>query len=112
MMPLPELLGPAGGPEASFVLAPSHPAFQGHFPGDPVLPGVVQVDWAIRFGARAFGVQGTFLGLDRVKFLQAIRPGETVLLALAAPAPGRLDFQYTAGGDLKSSGSVRFGAAP
>lgn len=110
MMPLPALQG--GGPVFKLLLEPDHPAFQGHFPGDPVLPGVVQVDWAIRLGAEAFGPLGTFLGLDRIKFLEPVRPGETLELSLSAPRAGRLDFRYASGGALKSSGSARFQAAP
>jgi 3-hydroxymyristoyl/3-hydroxydecanoyl-(acyl carrier protein) dehydratase len=110
MMPLPALRPRPGG--FALVVEPGHPAFRGHFPGDPVLPGVVQVDWAIRLGETLFGPQGTFLGLERVKFLEPVRPGEALELALVAPRPGRLDFRYSAGGVLKSSGSARFEAAP
>ena len=32
-------------------LDPDHPAFRGHFPGMPVLAGVLQIDWAMQAGA-------------------------------------------------------------
>lgn len=111
MMALPEILGrdPEG---ATLFLDPGHAAFQGHFPGDPVLPGVVQVDWAVRLGEEAFGPQGTFAGLSQVKFLEAMRPGETVNLRLGRTRPGTLTFTYLSGGTRKSSGSILFLAEP
>ncbi len=112
---LPTVLGRTPAPGASFTLAMDADltAFQGHFPGNPVLPGVVQVDWAIRFGTEAFGHLGRFRGIDQLKFLDRIVPGETVQLHLGfEPAPetglGRLRFQYQAGPVRKSSGVVRF----
>ena len=49
---LPTVLERVSGPGETFTLAIGADliAFRGHFPGNPVLPGVVQVDWAIRFG--------------------------------------------------------------
>jgi len=114
MMPMPAATGPGPGPDAvfTFFLEEGHPAFQGHFPGNPVLPGVLQVDWAIRWATEAFGPLGTFLGLERVKFLEAIRPLETVDLRLVRTRPGELTFTYLSGAARKGSGTLRFGSAP
>jgi len=103
------------GPGTVFTLdlGPELPVWQGHFPGDPVLPGVVQVDWAIRLGTAAFGPLGRFAGLDQVKFLAPIRPGGELELRLALdPARSRLDFQYWRGAVRHGSGQVRFQPAP
>jgi len=59
-------------------------AFDGHFQQTPILPGVVQVEWAARFAAQALPVPGPdrFLRLDGLKFLQIVRPGCEVRLEL------------------------------
>ena len=113
MMPVPAVLLSRSATDAAFTLtlAPACEAFQGHFPGDPILPGVVQVDWAIGLGLEAFGDLGPFRGLDQVKFLAPIRPLEPVTLSLSLE-PGKLRFLYTSGEVRKASGTVRFGGAP
>jgi 3-hydroxymyristoyl/3-hydroxydecanoyl-(acyl carrier protein) dehydratase len=103
--------GPDG--EAVFALAveAALPAFQGHFPGDPLLPGVIQVDWAIRLGQEAYGDLGAFRGLEQVKFLRPVRPGTGLELRLALePGAGgrRLRFQYLDPAGRVSSGTVQF----
>jgi len=108
---LPAVLKRTSGPEESFALAMDGglTAFQGHFPGHPILPGVVQVDWAIRFGTEAFGDLGRFAGIQHLKFQDLIQPGEVVDLTLGyEPGPGRLRFRYLAGAVRKSSGVILF----
>ena len=108
---LPAVLDRAAGPEPVFTLAVDAGlvGFQGHFPGHPVLPGVVQIHWAAVFGAEAFGPLGAFCGLAQVKFHQAIGPGRTVDLRLAFdPVRGQLRFACQDGPDLLSSGVLRF----
>jgi 3-hydroxymyristoyl/3-hydroxydecanoyl-(acyl carrier protein) dehydratase len=114
---LPPVRARRPGPDAETVLdlevGPGLPAFQGHFPGDPILPGVVQVDWAARFGSEAFGPLGPFLGLAQLKFHQPIRPGRAVELHLAFdPARGRLRFAYRGGPELLSAGVIQFAERP
>lgn len=107
--PLPSLERlPDPGPAFGFRLSAGDAAFAGHFPGDPVLPGVVQVDWAIRLAGVALGPLGAFQGLDRVKFLQPLRPGDPVVLRLAPAGPGRIGFRYERDGAPASSGTLVF----
>lgn len=115
MIPLPPAsavrVGPEGGAAFTLALTAELPAFRGHFPGDPVLPGMIQVDWAIRFGQEAFGAPGRFAGLDQVKFLEPIRPGDEVELRLAMDRSAgrtRLRFQYLGRTGRKSSGTILF----
>lgn len=112
---LPTVLNRSRDPEPVFTLAMDADltAFQGHFPGNPILPGVVQVDWAVRFGTEAFGDLGRFRGIERLKFQELIRPGETLELHLGFdPGLGRLRFRYLAGAVRKSSGVMLFARQP
>ena len=69
--------------------------FQGHFPDQPILPGVTQVDWAIRYALRVFDLKGSFSGVDKVKFQRPILPGNTLELLLNWDgAKQKLAFQY------------------
>ena len=113
MMPLPPCRRNPDGSGFTLALGPDLAAWRGHFPGDPVLPGVVQVDWAIRLGEALFGPLGRFSGLDQLKFLAPIRPGCEVEVRLALdPARASLGFQYLGEAGRLSSGLVRFQPAP
>lgn len=109
---LPRVRARRTGPDLVLTLDldPALAGFQGHFPGDPILPGVVQVDWAARFGAEAFGPLAPFRGLSQVKFHRTLRPGQSVDLHLAFdPDRGRLQFAYQQGAETVSRGALLFG---
>lgn len=95
------------GQDLTLFIDPALPQFQGHFPGHPVLAGVVQVEWAQQFGRERFGIGGEFAGIDALKFQQVITPGQHVTLSLAW-APGRLDFRFHAAERQFSSGRLLF----
>lgn len=108
-MPLLPAVLERSGHTFTLAMDPDLTAFQGHFPGHPVLPGVVQVDWAVRFGTEVFGPLGRFRAIEHLKFQDPIRPGEPVQLHLGFdPGPGRLRFRYEAGPVRKSSGVILF----
>ena len=83
--------------------------FPDHFAQFRVLPGVVQIDWAITLGREHFALTGAFRGLRAVKFLRPIQPDTAVTLALARGAPGELSFAYRTGDQPYSSGRALFG---
>ena len=75
----------AGWPDwpvrATRLFAPDHPALAGHFPGHPVLPGALLLDWAC---AQLAGAQP--LALSEVRFARPCGPGSR--LALRAKTDG------------------------
>jgi acyl-coenzyme A synthetase/AMP-(fatty) acid ligase/3-hydroxymyristoyl/3-hydroxydecanoyl-(acyl carrier protein) dehydratase len=72
--------------------------FDGHFPGRPVLPGVVQTHWAVHFGREHWGDFGDFSALEAVKFQQVVTANQTLLLRLEYQRDkGKLYFTYTSG---------------
>jgi hypothetical protein len=84
--------------------------FDGHFGVAPVLPGVVQVDWAIRYGMAYLGSAGSFAGMQALKFQQMIRPEQPVRLELSRDAAkGSLAFRYFSEAGAHASGRILFG---
>jgi acyl-coenzyme A synthetase/AMP-(fatty) acid ligase/3-hydroxymyristoyl/3-hydroxydecanoyl-(acyl carrier protein) dehydratase len=84
--------------------------FDGHFTVAPVLPGVVQVDWAIHYGRLHLGLAGSFGGINALKFQQMIRPGVPVQLELVwDPVKGSLNFRYFSEAGAHASGRILLG---
>ncbi len=89
-------------------LPPEHPAFDGHFPGQPVLPGVVQTDWAVRLADELLQ-SGCAAATDfQVKFRRVVEPGNPLELTLRIDRiKGSLSFEYSRNGDICSSGRIK-----
>ncbi|BCR23060.1 acyl-CoA synthetase family protein [Aquipseudomonas alcaligenes] len=87
--------------------------FTGHFPQTPVLPGVVQIDWAQRLARQLIaGLPPRFCGMEVLKFQQLVRPGDRIQLSLRFDAErGKLYFAYRNGEAPCSSGRILLGAA-
>lgn len=65
----------------------NEPFFQGHFPHEPVMPGVLILEAMAQAGAVALlsmeqfkGKTAYFGGIDKAKFRQKVTPGDTLLL--------------------------------
>lgn len=61
--------------------------FTGHFPAFPVVPGVLQVDWVMRFAQTLLNV-GSATGAPAIKFSQLLRPGDRCMLTLERSVDG------------------------
>lgn len=70
---------------ALFYVAPQLACFDGHFPGQPLLPGVVQIEWAMALAdnlwPQALAAQ-KFAGMSRVKFKAPIKPKAVLAMEL------------------------------
>ena len=68
----------------------NEPFFQGHFPGHPIMPGVLIVEALAQVGGLlAFHIMGSekhgpvyFLGMDKVRFRRPVRPGDQLILKM------------------------------
>lgn len=86
--------------------------FSGHFPKAPVLPGVVQVEWALNLGRQLLKLDGAFAGMEVLKFQQLVRPGDEIQLHLRFDAErGKLYFAYRNDTATCSSGRILLGPA-
>lgn len=86
----------------SAVVEPTHPALPGHFPGNPIVPGVVLLqhvfDAASREGFRV-------VALASAKFLAPLRPGESFDIAFETKNT-RLQFLVHREKELLAQGSL------
>lgn len=100
--------------EIELVVASGHPAFAGHFPGSPILPGVVVLDAAVHAvlqAARAAGlaVEDNTAGaceISSAKFLSPIGPGETLTLCYRSLACGKIHFEILGAGRKVAQGTL------
>ncbi len=96
---------PAAPVSGTLTIAADHPAFAGHFPENPVLPGVVLLDLILA----AAGI-AAIAGITRLKFLRPVRPGETITYRLAWPAPDTAAITARSGDEMVLRGTLRLGS--
>lgn len=83
--------------------------FEGHFPGLPLLPGVVQTAWVVEFARQYFSMPPQFRYMSNMKFMRFIMPDTSVVLRLRYSAEkGELSFEYREAGQLCASGRMGF----
>lgn len=97
----------------------NEPFFQGHFPGEPVMPGVLVVEALAQLGALAVlsreesrGKLALFVGINAFRFRQVVRPGDRldleVVLTAARPSAGKGKGTARVEGKLAASGELLF----
>ena len=99
--------------QLQLAIPPDLAHFTGHFPQTPVLPGVVQIDWAIGLARELIAdLPPRFQGMEVLKFQQLARPGDRLSLTLRFDRErSKLHFAYRNGeGDAPcSSGRILLG---
>ncbi|WP_443797839.1 ApeI family dehydratase, partial [Burkholderia vietnamiensis] len=86
--------------------------FDGHFPGLPILPGVVQIDWAARLAARELPAVRELRCVEHLKFKAPVPPGAVLTLRIAHDAArGRARFAFRRGERECTSGVLVYEAA-
>ena len=74
---------------AAGVIAPDHPCLAGHFPGQPVVPAVVLLDFAARALSDTLGRRVRLTAVPAVKFLNPLLPGQMFSVELQVDAAAR-----------------------
>lgn len=84
--------------------------FSGHFPNMPVLPGVVQIHWAVHYAAQYFPLVGGFTSMEHIKFQSLVLPDAKLALSLHWSAEKQqLEFSFSNSERKHSSGRIVFG---
>jgi 3-hydroxyacyl-[acyl-carrier-protein] dehydratase len=95
--------------QSTLNIAADHPSFAGHFPSFPVLPGALLLDEMLAAIQLARGIDLRSWHVSSVKFLDAVRPRDSLVLEHEATAPGlihftiRVDTRKVASGTLHES---------
>ena len=89
------------------VIESDHPVFPGHFPGQPVLPGVVLLERALELAREALDPAAVLAGVPVAKFLKPLRPGETLMIGLEPVSAGQLRFVCRSDAGLAAHGTFR-----
>jgi 3-hydroxymyristoyl/3-hydroxydecanoyl-(acyl carrier protein) dehydratase len=75
--------------EARLTVPADHPSLPGHFPGQPVVPGVLLLERVIEAAEQAIGQPLHVLGMPQVKFLAPLLPGEEAVAVMEWQVPQR-----------------------
>jgi len=86
-------------------IAADHPAFAGHFPGVPIVPGVVLLDRVILALEALAPGEGRW-HLANVKFVSPVGPGEPVEARFTPGAGEAIAFRLESAGRHVASGSL------
>ena len=96
------------GPEWVVTISEDHPSLAGHFPGHPVVPGVVMLG-EITNAIREMSKENIeFVSMPSAKFISPLNPGEPLTIRLDQQTDGTTEFTCTTGSRLIASGSLRY----
>jgi 3-hydroxyacyl-[acyl-carrier-protein] dehydratase len=106
--------------ETTLTIAADHPAFPGHFPGRPIVPGVVLLDAALHAveqerqtpGEQPASGPALHCQIASAKFLSPVQPGETLTISYTRTDKGPTRFEIACGQRPVASGTFVFGTAP
>ncbi len=97
----------------------NEPFFQGHFPGNPIMPGVLIVESLAQVGAVMLlsmpenkGKLGVFTGISNMKFRRQVVPGDTLQLEAELityrHGMGKANVKATVDGAIAAAGEISF----
>jgi 3-hydroxyacyl-[acyl-carrier-protein] dehydratase len=98
--------------QCSLEIAADHPAYAGHFPAFPVLPGAVLIDAVLAALERARHIDLTQWQLSVAKFLSAVRPGDALHIEHDMSDSGVIRFTIRSSQRAVATGSLAQRAHP
>jgi 3-hydroxyacyl-[acyl-carrier-protein] dehydratase len=105
--------------EITLVIGPDHPAFAGHFPRAPIVPGVLLLDAAVQAATQALRSStsgprdniSVVCQISSAKFLSPVGPGETLTISCTTNASGSLRFDISSGSRKVATGVMVLSSA-
>lgn len=91
-------------------VGPDHPAIAGHFPGNPVVPGVLLLARVARALESALGAKASTL--LEARFHALLRPGETFEIEFEPAGPEQIRFRVLRDGTRIAAGTLAARPAP
>jgi len=83
--------------------------FNGHFPGAPILAGVVQLHWAVEYAKKYFSLTELEVqNIEVLKFQVVIIPGQKLNLTLSRKTNNKVLFSYASDKGQHASGRIVF----
>jgi len=99
--------------ETTITIPADHPAFAGHFPGTPIVPGVVLLDEALFAIQTADGLSLDACRMVSAKFFHPVAPGTVLVIRHQTLANGSIQFDIMDGPrKVASGGLVVTGSGP
>ena len=84
-----------------------HPASQGHFPGNPIIPGAVLLDETLRAIEAGPDAGLAPFRIRSAKFLHPARPGDRMLIRFSRTPEGEIRFVCSVGETPVLTGQIR-----
>jgi 3-hydroxyacyl-[acyl-carrier-protein] dehydratase len=97
--------------ERTLTIARDHPALAGHFPGHPIVPGVLVLDAVIETLKHRFGDRLLVTGLPAVKLTSPLKPEEPLVISIESEDDETAAFTCRVASRLIASGSISFRAS-
>ena len=102
--------GENGEGDCTFSVPGTFSGYRGHFPGTPILPGIVQLSFIRRLAERRLGRALRLAGVRRIKYLRTDTPDMPVTLRLALE-PGETEDTWAANASFLNSDGKSVSAA-
>ena len=94
--------------ERTLTIERDHPALRGHFPGRPIVPGVLVLEEVIQTLRETYGEELVVMGLPAVKLSSPLKPDERLTIAVEPEDADTAAFACRVGSRVVASGSIRF----
>lgn len=100
------MTAPSLTPAGQFTIPASHPCLPGHFPGRPVVPGVVLLDAALS-AILCHHSATRVVELQTVRFVRPVLPEQEVEIGYTVAGPNLISFACSVAGQQVASGRAR-----